>query len=270
MLVKEYRKILSEISSEALSKARAQVSVLKIEEKAWELLGRPDIWERKHAIQIQLDKVTREKMELSTGSCTGESSAFEKALAESKEQTIRLSWEKIGRLDLYDKDLNLRNREKAIVKERKALDAETSAFKTRDGYYDGYSNRPYDLAYKAIKETEHERAWASLGREDLTAKEKDLNKQLGEISDEEKPYNGNVCEMKRRIDRSFFERHVPEGYKSPLDEARWQAKQLLYPQEDEVLEARRKADQELVLAGVPEKVGDIVETLRKTFDSILK
>lgn len=266
MLVKEYRAILNEIFGEALTKARAQVSAVKIEEKAWELLGRPDIWVRKHALETQLDKLTREKMELATGSCSGEQSAFEKAKEEAKVESEKLAWQKLGRPDLFEKNQALKEEEAELKKRRLELNAEMSVF-TGQGYY---RDNPYDNALRDIRLTEDARAWAKLGREDLTAKEKELNELLGKVADEEKPYNGNVCEMKRRIDRTFFERHAPADYKSPLDEARWQAKELLYPQESELREAKRKADQELLLAGVPEKVGEIVNELRKQLDSIVK
>jgi hypothetical protein len=269
MLVKEYRKILDEIFRDALYRARAQVSALKIEEKAWEILERSDIFRRRRQVELQIDKIHQEKMKFQIGSCTGEPSPWEKAKAEAAVDSERMAWEKIGRVDLFEKNQVLREREKALAKERAQLNDALSQFKTMNSSYH-YSEKPYDVAYKEIKNTEEERAWGKLGKEDLNKKEKELEESLAQIADEEKPYNGNVCEMKRRIDRSFFERHAPHDYKSPLDEARWQAKELLYPQETELLEARQNADQELVLAGVPEKVGEIVQTLRKTIESIIK
>jgi hypothetical protein len=266
MLVKEYRAILHEIFVEALVKARAQVSAVKIEEKAWELLGRPDIWIRKHALETQLDKITREKMELAVGSCSGEQSPFEKAKAEARLESEKLAWDKLGRPDLFLKDQALKKEEEDIKKRRLELKAEMSVFNGQ-GYY---SDNPLDNTLREVRKTEDARAWAKLGREDLTAKEKELNELLGKVADEEKPYNGNVCEMKKRIDRTFFERHAPADYKSPLDEARWQAKELLYPQESELRDAKHRADQELLLAGVPEKVGEIVNALRKQLDAIIK
>jgi hypothetical protein len=266
MLVKEYRAVLNEIFSEALTKARAQVSTVKIEEKAWNLLGRPDIWTRKHALETQLDKITREKMELAAGSCSGEKSPFEVAKEEVKTESEKLAWEKLGRPDLFERDQALKKEETSIKNRRQELKAEMSVFDGQ-GYY---SNNPLDNALKEIRKTEDARAWAKLGREDLTAKEKELNDLLAKIADEEKPFNGNVCEMKRRIDRTFFERHAPADYKSPLDEARWQAKELLYPQESDLRDAKRKAEQELLLAGVPEKVGEIVNKMREDLEEIIR
>jgi hypothetical protein len=266
MLVKEYRAILNEIFNESLTKARAQVSTVKIEEKAWNILGRPDIWTRKHAIETQLDKLTREKMELAAGSCTGEKSPFEVAKEEAKTESEKLAWEKLGRPDIFERDQALRKEEESIKKRRQELKAEMSVFDGQ-GYY---SDNPLNNTLKELRKTEDARAWAKLGREDLTAKERDLNEMLAKIADEEKPFNGNVCEIKRRIDRTFFERHAPSDYKSPLDEARWQAKELLYPQESELRDAKRKAEQELLLAGVPEKVGEIVNQMRKELEAIIK
>ena len=266
MLVKEYRSILNEIFNEALARARAQVSTVKIEEKAWELLGRPDIWQRKYAIQKQLDAITREKMQLGGSSCSGAQSDYEKALEEARTETRELAWKKLGRPDLFEREQVIKEEEEALKKKKLELQAEISVFTGR-GYY---SDNPLDNAIRDLKKTETARAWAKLGREDLTTKENELNEVLGKIADEEKPYNGNVCEMKRRIDREYFERHAPSDYKSQLDEARWQAKELLYPEETELREAKKKADQELLLAGVPEKVGEIVSQMRKAMEGIVK
>lgn len=264
MLVKEYRSIINEIFKEALSRAKAQMSTVKIEEKAWDILGRPDIWTRKHALQTQLDKIKREKITLAASSCTGEASSFEKAVEEARQESRKIAWEKLGRVDLFERDEALKQEEKALKEKRYELTAEMGVF-TRNGCYDN----PYDNILREVKKTEDTRAWAKLGREDLTAKEKDLEERLAKVADEEKPYNGNVCEMKRRIDREYFERHAPSDYKSPLDEARWQAKELLYPQETELREAKRKADEDLLLIGVPEKVGDIVSAMREKINRIV-
>ena len=193
-------------------------------------------------------------------------SPFEKAKEEVGLESKKMAWEKIGRMDLYLKDADLKVRENKIKEERNKLDEEMSLYKDSGRWG---TPRVWDKALEEIRTTETSRAWAKLGKADLTAKEEDLLTQLAKLSDEEKPYNGNVCEMKRRIDRTYFERHAPSGYRSPLDEARWQAKELLYPQETELWEAKRKAEQDIILAGVPEKVEGIMRELRHQFEKIM-
>jgi hypothetical protein len=277
MLVRKYEQIVDEFYTEALRKARAQVNAQKVEEKAWEILGRPDIYKKRRQKELELEKIENEEMKYMLGSCNGEDSDYERAKKEAEAEIDKLAWEEIGHPELYEQEVKLRKEQARLEKELQKLKEAQAPYKTADTYYrttDTYyknrSDKLFDKAFQKYATTTTERTWAKLGKPNLLEQKDKVREALNKISDEEKPFNGNVCEMKRQITREYFNRSVPMSHTTPLEEARWQAKELLYPAETELEELRRNTKREIIRSGLSEEVGGIIGDMEQKIEGLLK
>jgi len=268
-MVREYRGILNCIFNDALIRANSRISARAIEQKAWEILGRPDIFRDRERTELELDQITKRINLLKVGDCDGTDSPYKIADQQTNEERTRLAWREIGQEHLYDEQLEIEKQIDALAEKLANVKERQKPFrKDRDDYRAGLKS--FDVAIQALYDKREQLTWERLGMGELWAKRELLREQLGKVSTEEKQFNGNVCELRSGIEAHSYYRPRPPRTDTPLEEARWQAKELLYPEIEELKEANARANQELVLACVPERVGEIVTELREFVSKVLK
>lgn len=269
MMIREYQRVINSIYNEALASVRAKINVQEIEKKAWEILGRPDLYDKRRDLEKELTKIEEEELTIVAGSCTGEETLFEKAKREARDETTRLAWEEVGRIDLYNREKELEEKIQNLQEELQSVTYEQMAYKTPKNAY-GTRDRVWDRAYDKYLKTLDERTWAKVGNVSLPKKKKELQEKLAKVADEEKHYNGQRCELKRQLSSNMYTAPRYRAAESPLDDARWQAKELLYPEATELQEMVKHAEQNLILAGATENVTAVIDGFKEAVAGIVK